>query len=201
MVMYDLRFQPTMIIVVVFSISLGFCAIRLLLLPLLMLLLLMWYCVCTFIYIFCFLSIPLLCSTVSPHSIFLLYTLLIFIRDHKKNKIHSFFLSVLFVCHCCQKTFLSFMLYESFVFMRCLRIGSTQTAPFHLMLSLTWNKVFFITHVSAMCHTKSKSFPLVDGTFLFLSSCFEFSFHFFFLFAFIRLLFSRHTILRLQTFT
>lgn len=95
--MYDLRFQPTMIIVVVFSISLGFCAIRLLLLPLL--LLLMWYCVCTFIYIFCFLSIPLLCSTVSPHSIFLLYTLLIFIRDHKKNKIHSFFLSVLSVCH------------------------------------------------------------------------------------------------------
>lgn len=84
--------------------------------------------------------------------------------------------------------------------MRCLRIGSTQTAPFHLMLSLTWNKVFFITHVSAMCHTKSKSFPLVDGTFLFSSSCFEFSFHFF-LFAFIRLLFSRHTILRLQTFT
>lgn len=50
-------------------------------------------CMYTHLYIsiFCFLSIPRLCSTVSPHSIFLLYTLLIFIRDHKKNKIHSFF--------------------------------------------------------------------------------------------------------------
>lgn len=112
---------------------------------------------------------------------FPLYTLLIFMRGHKKIKYTLFF--HFSVC-CCQKLFCLLCCIREIVFMRCLRIGSTQTAPFHLMLSLTWNKVFFIAYVFALCAMCAMENPNLFLCWMWLFFCFFNAFNSFFSFIF-----------------
>lgn len=143
-----------------FSFFIGFCWMRLLLL------LLCWLCI---VVIFCFALVRLPPKTpfsCVPFDVPFIHVAYLYTFAHKKNKIR-FFSSLFFV-----KNFSIFLCVRTgYLFIRCLRIGSTQTAPFHLMLSLTWNENIF--HHPRFCHVlvwlyvyalcmkrKSKSFSI-----------------------------------------
>lgn len=118
MVMYERRFQPTMIIVVVFHLR-GVWP--------------MWLAV-VIVFLGCYTLFFSLCGCYSPP-----FCPIRFPSAH-----------IAYLCLCwgykkkcaffgCRKTFPS----REWVFMCYLRIGSTQTAPFLLMLSLAWNTNIF----------------------------------------------------------
>lgn len=189
MVMYDRRFQPTMIIVVVFHLRwllLNAAAAR--------------YCagLCVVI-IFCFGCCCLENSIQLCPIRFSLYTRCLSLYfAHKKNKIRFFspFLLFFFLLFCQKLFHLVVCVRAGYLFIRCLRIGSTQTAPFHLMLSLTWNENIF--HHPRFCHVLVavcefcawneiqifSHFPPEWNNFFFVISIFEIGFY--------SVLFSRH---------